>query len=74
MCNYTYIHTCLLPLITPLDYLDKRLKVDMRQLEDAHVMYAVLIVMKWYPAAFDEKLHNFQLAHFNNTLSEVTAV
>ena len=49
-----------------------RLRLDRRRLEDAHMIYAVLNVMNFYPDAFtkDDKL--FRPAHFNKILYAVT--
>lgn len=49
-----------------------RLKLDRRRMEDAHMIYAVLNVMNFYPDAFtkDDKL--FRPAHFNEVLCAIT--
>lgn len=45
------------------------MSLDRRRLEDAHIIYAVLNVMRWYPDGFSEEDKILKPAHFNDMLS-----
>ena len=49
-----------------------RMSLDRRRLEDAHIIYAVLNVMRWYPNGFSEEKKILKPAHFNDILSHLT--
>lgn len=50
------------------------MKLDRRRLEAAHIMYAVLRVISWYPVSFGAHLKEFKPAHFDNILKEITPI
>ena len=52
--------------------LKDRLKLDRRRLEDAHMIYAVLNVMNYYPDAFTKDDKSFRPAHFNKVLCAIS--
>lgn len=51
-----------------------RMSLDRRRLEDAHIIYAVLNVMRWYPNGFSDEDKILKPAHFNDILSHLTPV
>ena len=55
-----------------ISMLTDRINLDRRRLEDAHIIYAVLDVMRWYPTGFSEEDKILKPAHFNNILSHLT--
>ena len=54
--------------------LEKRIPLDRRRLEDAHMIYAVLNVLNWYPTKFGPEEKILKPAHFNEILSEITPI
>lgn len=48
--------------------------LDRRRLEDAHMIYAVLHVLNWYPAKFRYNENRIRPSHFNEVLSCVTPI
>ena len=51
-----------------------RITLDRRRLEDAHIIYAVLNVMTWYPDKFGPEAKAFRPANFNEVLSRITPI
>ena len=51
-----------------------RVSLDRRRLEDAHIIYAVLNFMMWYPNGFSEEDKILRPAHFNDILGHLTPV
>ena len=51
-----------------------RMSLDRRRLEDAHIIYAILNVMRWYPNGFSDVDKILKPAHFNDILSHLTPV
>jgi len=52
--------------------LKNRVTLDRRRLEDAHMIWAVLTVMEWYPENFGPEAMMLRPAHFNDSLSQIT--
>ena len=52
--------------------LKDRITLDRRRLEDAHMIYAVLRVLSWYPAKFGPEQKVFRPSCFNKILRHIT--
>jgi len=54
--------------------LKERITLDRRRLEDAHMIYAVLNVMAWYPESFGPETRKLKPTNFNEVLSHITPI
>ena len=52
--------------------LKDRIILDRRRLEDAHMIYAALNVLSWYPTNFGPEQKIFRPSYFNEILGHIT--